>query len=134
MQIVWPKATRKMILVAAVACVIIQIPFGWRAVSARSGRVGVGVSRLRRHATAEASIARDCIRIIRINECGTRRRTDLLMCTSNCWSFHLIIYVYVTFHVNTHNHSDSNSFPNHAALWLVNACVLCAANLFMCFA
>lgn len=89
-----------MIFVAAVACVIIQIPFGVRVVlfcgvgAKWEGEGGwlcaIAAPRNRRQ--------RDCIRI---NEGGTRRRTDLLMCTSNCWSFRLIIYVYVTFHVNT---------------------------------
>jgi hypothetical protein len=47
-----------MIFVAAVACVIIQIPFEWRVVLfCGVGAKGVGVARLRRHATAAASNA-----------------------------------------------------------------------------
>jgi hypothetical protein len=72
------------------------------------GWCAIAAPRKRRHQQ------RDCIRI---DKRGTRRRTDLLMCRSNCWSFRLIIYV--TFHVNTITPTTitlSNSFPNHAAL------------------
>jgi hypothetical protein len=59
MQMAWRlKRLGKMIFVAAVACVIIQMPFGWRVVLfCGVGAKGVVGARLRRHATAAASNA-----------------------------------------------------------------------------